>query len=70
MHGVLLYQMEVMLNTWPVFDKFRGVFFIGEMIWNFADYQTAEGSHRNNMATLDTMCLSAFWHDCNENYRL
>jgi beta-glucuronidase len=36
------YQMEVLLNTWPVFDQFRGSFFIGEMIWNFADFQTAQ----------------------------
>ena len=32
--------MEILLNTWPVFDQFRGSFLIGEMIWNFADFQT------------------------------
>ena len=38
----LFCQMEVLLNTWPVFDRFRGSFLIGEMIWNFADFQTDE----------------------------
>ena len=35
--------MEVLLNTWPVFDQFRDSFLIGEMVWNFADFQTDQG---------------------------
>jgi hypothetical protein len=26
-----------------VFDEFRQTFFVGEMVWNFADFMTAQG---------------------------
>ena len=42
MNAYLFTQLEVLLNTWPVFDEFRKSFLIGEMIWNFADFQTGE----------------------------
>jgi beta-glucuronidase len=38
--------MEVLLNTWPVFDQFRDSFLIGEMVWNFADFQTDQATTR------------------------
>lgn len=28
---------------WPVFDEFRKSFFIGELVWNFADFETSQG---------------------------
>jgi beta-glucuronidase len=27
----------------PVFDKLRKEFFVGELIWNFADFMTKQG---------------------------
>lgn len=29
---------------WPVFDEYRKSFFIGELIWNFADFETAQSN--------------------------
>lgn len=31
------------MQYFPVFDKLRKEFFIGEMIWNFADFMTQQG---------------------------
>lgn len=31
------------MDYWPVFDEFRKTFFIGELVWNFADFLTAQG---------------------------
>ena len=36
-------QVESLLQYFPVFDKLRKEFFIGEMIWNFADFMTQQG---------------------------
>ena len=30
------------MDYWPVFDEYRKSFFIGELIWNFADFETAQ----------------------------
>ena len=35
--------MESLLQYFPVFDKLKKEFFIGEMIWNFADFMTQQG---------------------------
>lgn len=40
------YQVESLLQYFPVFDKLRKEFFIGEMIWNFADFMTQQGTTR------------------------
>ena len=37
------YQVATVKRYFPVFDRYRGKFFIGEMIWNFADFATAAG---------------------------
>lgn len=40
------YQIATVKRYFPVFDRYRGKFFIGEMIWNFADFQTAQDLKR------------------------
>jgi len=40
------YQVDAIRKYFPIFDKFRGSFFIGELIWNFADFATAQGITR------------------------
>ena len=37
------YQVESLRQYFPVFDKLKKDFFVGEMIWNFADFATAQG---------------------------
>ena len=34
---------------WPVFDEFRKSYFIGELIWNFADFETHQSKHDSNV---------------------
>ena len=36
-------QVDTIERYFPVFDKLRKTFFIGEMIWNFADFMTQQG---------------------------
>ncbi|XP_031559949.1 beta-glucuronidase-like [Actinia tenebrosa] len=40
------YQVETLQQYFPVYDKLRKDFFIGEMIWNFADFLTTQGITR------------------------
>lgn len=40
------YQEEVMKQHFAVFDTLRKDFLVGEMIWNFADFATAQGVNR------------------------
>lgn len=41
-------QAAVYSATFPVFDKYRKTYFVGEMVWNFADFETAQGKqHRS-----------------------
>ncbi|XP_053563422.1 beta-glucuronidase isoform X2 [Bombina bombina] len=40
------YQQIVLQNYHSVFDQKRGKFVIGELIWNFADFMTAQGTIR------------------------
>ncbi|XP_064089809.1 beta-glucuronidase-like isoform X6 [Macrobrachium nipponense] len=41
------YQAELMMNNFKAFDSLRSKgFFIGEMIWNFADFATPMGATR------------------------
>ena len=42
---VCVLQLEVLTQTFPVFDKFRGKFLVGEMLWTFADFATKQGMH-------------------------
>lgn len=39
----LLLQAAVLSATFPVFDKYRKTYFVGELVWNFADFETAQG---------------------------
>ena len=45
-------QVETLLQYFPVFDKLRKEFFVGEMIWNFADFMTQQG--KNNLQFVST----------------
>ena len=36
-------QVEVLTTTWPVFDKYRDQFLLGELIWNYQDFETGQG---------------------------
>nr|XP_054751390.1 beta-glucuronidase-like [Lytechinus pictus] len=40
------YQVEMMGNYHMSFDKLRQDFFIGELVWNFADFNTQQGTKR------------------------
>ncbi|XP_048583171.1 beta-glucuronidase isoform X2 [Nematostella vectensis] len=40
------YQIESIDQYFPVFDKLRKEFLVGEMIWNFADFMTQQGVTR------------------------
>ena len=35
-------QVETIQQYFPVFDKLREEFFVGELIWNFADFMTKQ----------------------------
>ncbi len=37
------YQVDTIKEYFPIFDKYRKKFFVGEMIWNFADFATKQG---------------------------
>ena len=43
-------QVETLLQYFPVFDKLKKEFFIGEMIWNFADFMTQQGKFTSLIA--------------------
>ncbi|KAK7094669.1 beta-glucuronidase-like [Littorina saxatilis] len=40
------YQVELMSEYHKVFDTYRAQYFTGELVWNFADFITAEGVTR------------------------
>ena len=40
------YQVDLLMAYFPVFDEYRKKFFIGELVWNFADFQTDQSSGR------------------------
>jgi beta-glucuronidase len=40
------YQVEIMSKHFEAFDRLRTQgYFVGEMIWNFADFKTAQSKH-------------------------
>jgi hypothetical protein len=41
------YQLEIMSKHFEAFDRLRAQgFFVGEMIWNFADFKTAQSKYK------------------------
>ena len=43
---------------WPVFDEYRKSFFIGELIWNFADFETPQSNvSLSSQANFDVFLL-------------
>jgi hypothetical protein len=42
------YQVEIMSKHFEAFDRLRAQgFFVGEMIWNFADFKTAQSKYKD-----------------------
>ena len=37
------YHVDTIKQYFPVFDKYREKFLVGEMIWNLADFATKQG---------------------------
>ena len=37
------YQVDTIKEYFPIFDKYRKKFLVGEMIWNLADFATKQG---------------------------
>ncbi|XP_031779586.1 beta-glucuronidase isoform X1 [Nasonia vitripennis] len=62
------YQTEIMSKHFEAFDQLRARgFFIGEFIWNFADFRTAEtytrvGGNKKGIFTRDRQPKSAAFH--------
>uniref|UniRef100_A0A1X7URE5 Beta-glucuronidase n=1 Tax=Amphimedon queenslandica TaxID=400682 RepID=A0A1X7URE5_AMPQE len=42
------YQVLALSAFWPVFDEYRKSFLIGEMVWSFADFETAQSTSRTD----------------------
>ena len=40
------YQVDLLMAYFPVFDEYRKKFFIAELIWNFANFETDQSSKR------------------------
>ena len=38
------YQVDTIKEYFPIFDKYRKKFLVGEMIWNLADFATKQGN--------------------------
>ena len=45
---------------WPVFDEYRKSFFIGELIWNFADFETSQSNALLSSQTNFNVCLNRY----------
>jgi beta-glucuronidase len=44
------YQVEIMSRHFEAFDRLRKQgFFVGEMIWNFADFKTAQSKYKHTI---------------------
>lgn len=46
------YQKNVLQNYHEVFDQKRKEFVVGELIWNFADFLTAQGKKKTRASAL------------------
>ena len=42
------YQTELLMAYFPVFDEYRKKFFIGELIWNYADFMIQQSPRTIN----------------------
>ncbi len=42
-------QVELLAATFPVFDEYKKKFLVGEMVWNFADFQTGQSKYKSCM---------------------
>lgn len=53
------YQVELMQQYHEAFDGFRGKFLVGEIIWTFADFSTAQSKFLQNF--FFPFFLLTFW---------
>lgn len=57
------YQKDVLRNYHSVLDQKRKQYVVGELIWNFADFMTSQGTtaaHHDNLKcclTVQTVCI-------------
>lgn len=57
------YQKDVLRNYHRVLDQKRKQYVVGELIWNFADFMTSQGTtaaHHNNLKhflPVKAMCI-------------
>lgn len=70
------YQVDYLMEHFKAFDDLRANvnYFIGEMIWNFADFATPQGKHRNiNMrqtfAFTEKICCKPLVSSISETFR-
>ena len=46
-----------MSYTWSVFDKYKEQFLMGELIWNFQDFETYEGKEPAFITLVHVQCI-------------
>lgn len=64
------YQKEVLLNYHRAFDQKRKQYLIGELIWNFADFMTAQGITSADHTTPSDYVGHVYnIHTCNRDHR-
>ena len=56
------YQVDTIKQYFPIFDKYRKSFFIGEMLWNFADFATIQGKNLFRCLSLFRLASNLFRH--------
>ena len=54
-----IHQAEVLASSWDVFDKYRDQFLIGELVWNFQDFESYE-SELSGIAVKVLGCLGIY----------
>jgi len=59
-------QVETIQHYFPVFDKLKKEFFVGELIWNFADFMTKQ----REIFLLLIAALSSYLVDCEQSLLL
>ena len=47
--ALFISQVETIQQYFPVFDKLRKEFFVGELIWNFADFMTKQRKYARSL---------------------
>lgn len=56
MYVHVYHQAEVLANSWTVFDKYKDQFLIGELVWNFQDFESYESEQLYTLIYMYCMC--------------